>query len=256
MLGSRRELGWGIDPSTHAHMTSSQALTLNLLGPLAENRPWMTAALSEATLRNDIIDIISVDLEYAPRRRSLHLGDQTRIDVLLTLETYSGVEVVAVEVKYMDRLSTRRVDIAGNPRYAALASCREIWNSPEAAFGDPHLNQLTRIHALAESVAITHYGPDARSSVLLLSHADDLQTRTSFARYRSNLSRKNAVNVDIGSLLVACAATSTTQDDRDLMAILGDRFGDTRSSERHWQSRDVRTGTFNQGDQHSPGLCE
>lgn len=171
LYSTRHAAGWGLDPRCTAYMTSSQALTINLFGLLRQDEAWFLKCLNAWLGRTDLTAIQTLEIEFAPARRSLHLGDQTRIDVLLVVKGGQSDEVIAVEVKYADRFNSRRVNIE-TPAYRELADRTRLWKSPGLALADRRTNQLARIHALATSYALS-LGIDAPTSMLLISHAMD-----------------------------------------------------------------------------------
>lgn len=145
----RRRAGWGVDPvRCTGYLTSSQALTINLLAPLKEDPAWAARVLS-GLLDREITAVSGLEIEYAPRRRSLHLGDMTRLDAWIRLETGSGPQGLALEIKYADRFSSRHLRVAENPRYRELARTTGLWDLDDERTRSRPVNQLLRCHALA-----------------------------------------------------------------------------------------------------------
>jgi hypothetical protein len=210
----RRTLGWGVDPTRiTAHMTSSQALLFNLFGVLAGDDAWLSRALRELLRRPDIRGVSSVQLEYAPRRISAYLSDHTIIDALIWLETSGGPEALAVEVKYGDRFSTRRVPFNTNPQYIELARVTGTWSIPLTELAVSGTNQLTRIHALALRAAqISH--PGAPCSVLVITHPDDASALSAVGLYRSVTTQSHRVHaLGLDDALRALSATAPDGQD-------------------------------------------
>jgi hypothetical protein len=179
---TRHSEGWGIDPRCSAYMTSSQAMTINLFGLLGQDDAWLLECLKTWLGRPDLRRVESVELEFAPARRSLHLNDQTRIDVLVVAAGDLGTEVIAVEVKYADRFNSRLVDISTSP-YRELARRAGLWADAAKVLGGRRVNQLARVHALAASYSIS-LGVSAPASLLVLSHEMDASAADVVEEYR------------------------------------------------------------------------
>lgn len=179
---SRHAEGWGIDPRCAAYMTSSQALTINLFGLLGQDDAWLLESLNAWLGRSDLERVESVALEFAPSRRSLHLNDQTRIDVIIVAAGGRGTEIIAVEVKYADRFNSRVVDIS-TPPYLRLAERAGLWADAAGVLGDRRFNQLARVHALAASHGLS-LGVSAPASLLVFSHGMDASATEVVEGYR------------------------------------------------------------------------
>lgn len=182
LYNTRHAAGWGIHPRCSTYMTSSQALTLNLFGLLSQHETWLLACLNTWLGRSDLSHVESLELEFAPARRSLHLNDQTRIDALVVVSGGCGTEVVAVEVKYADRFNSRLVNIS-TPSYHKLARRSGLWPEPSQVLSNRRLNQLVRIHALATSHGLA-IDVGVPASLLVLAHELDTTAGTVVDEYK------------------------------------------------------------------------
>ncbi|MEJ3741684.1 hypothetical protein WEI85_00075 [Actinomycetes bacterium KLBMP 9797] len=183
----RRQQGWGVDPiRCTSHLTSSQALTLNLFGPLWSAPRW-AARLMSTLLNLNVRRISGFDIEYAPQRRSAYLGDMTRIDGWLRLDTDDGPVAVVVEVKYVDRFNSRYIDPAERQQYRALANRTQLWDLDNANTRARSVNQLLRCHALGASTWLTEHPYDVPPRLLVIHHPDDRVAGKTVAAYREVL---------------------------------------------------------------------
>lgn len=206
----RRLAGWGVDPTRiTAHMTSSQALLFNLFGIFDSDFPWLTRTVAQVLERSDIDAVVAIHVEHAPQRLSDYLNDHTIIDGLIEIATESGPELVALELKYADRFSSRRVRFDGNPRYAELALNRDIWSVPLSELAAPRFNQLTRVHALAERIAEVNYADHTPCTLVVLSHPDDETASAGVSAYRKLTTVPSRVrHVSLESALSAIERTA------------------------------------------------
>lgn len=173
---TRRAAGWGVDPiRCTKYMTSSQTLTFNMLSEVVK-RPEESARLFGAMLgRVDLALLESADFEFSGVDTPYWLGDRTFIDLLLRFRCVDGsLQVVAVETKLADRFSTRRTAGMGGLRYQQLAECHPIWRDLHASLDNNVTRQMTRCHALAQSVQIVDGGRAGDGAVLIvLLHPSD-----------------------------------------------------------------------------------
>lgn len=233
----RRQQGWGVDPTRcTGYLGSSQALTFNLFGALSEDMDWTKRCLALVLGRADIDRVLAMEIECAPARRSEHLGDQTRIDVVLTLATSAGTELVAIEVKYADRFNSRQVDLATD-RYFRFAQRSRLWRDAEGALKAPSLNQLVRTHALAVSMAEQRHGPAASASVLVLVHGEDETAEQIVDEYASVLSDPQQVqHRSHDQFVLALRASAPTSDALEVASALHRRYCDESQSEAAWRA--------------------
>lgn len=202
----RHAEGWGIDPRSSIHMTSSQALTINLVGLLGQDDSWFVGCLNTWLGRSDLYHVANNELEFAPALRSLHLNDQTRIDILLTALGANGPEVIAVEVKYGDRFNSRRVDI-DTARYRNLARASELWADPAGVMTNPRVNQLARVHALATSYARSE-GVTLPVSMVVVAHQSDTGAQEVVREYEACVNGPSMNFVPLRDLCAPLLATA------------------------------------------------
>ena len=171
----RRTLGWGVDPERCTkYLTSSQTLSFNMLAQAVGRATQCAGLFNELLGRADLVRLEASSFEFAAQGSKYSLGDKTLLDLLLWFRTASGsVQVVAVETKLADRFSTRRTAGMRGPKYLDLGKRSGMWLDLDAALSDNRTRQLTRCHALAESVQ-RHDGAQWGHAVLLvLTHPDD-----------------------------------------------------------------------------------
>lgn len=224
LFEARRLEGWGVDPvrCTNA-LTSSQALTLNLFGPLVADKQRLAALLATILRRDDLEGVQDVRVEFAPRRRSEFLNDMTRLDVLAYAETANGVLPVVFEVKYADRFNSRKTPTS-TPPYEELAEQSGLWHNDNVLL-EPRFNQLVRCHALASAVSVA----DRASAlpVLVVVHiAEDTGAAGLVDDYRLQVTDATLVRGVLLSDFVA-AMGSSAED-------LRERYCDMSPSQSDW----------------------
>lgn len=230
---TRHAAGWGIDPRCTSYMTSSQALTISLFALLGQDESWLLECMNTWLGRSDLRRIEGFELEFAPSRRSLHLNDQTRIDVLLVVTGERGTEVIAVEVKYADRFNSRHVDIATSP-YRELARRSGLWMSPSQVINDRRVNQLARIHALATSYGLSHE-ITAPTSVLVLAHELDTRAHQVVNEYQRMVNGPVVHRASLRSVCTTVARTASPSHGRAANELLL-RYGSESASESFMRS--------------------
>lgn len=182
---ARHAEGWGVDPvQTSRHLVSSQALMFNIFAPLLQRPEHFMEVLSLACGRSDLVELVSFAYEYAPANRGEYLNDMTRIDAIARVRTTTAMETIAFEVKYVDRFNSRVLDLRANPNYEMLQRTRRCWRDVELVCADPRLNQLTRVHALAASIAAEH--GDERLSLIGLHRSADVNAGSILREYGSH----------------------------------------------------------------------
>lgn len=222
----RRSRGWGVDPNRcERYMTSSQALTLNLLGPLAQDRVWLQAVL-RSTVGTAPAKHGRFEIEFAPQHRHGRQLDRTIADAFVELEDGSAL---VIETKLADRFSTRNLLIATNPYYRHVNAQLELWDERATRFGDPRLDQLARVHALA-SVA-----SDQAAQLLLVHHPADTVTPTIAREYQDTLVQgSQVVVVDLGRVIDHMLETATTDRSRSVAQRLYTRYIAHELSDELW----------------------
>lgn len=210
MFVKRRTLGWGVDPiRMTSHMTSSQALLMNLLGPLADDPDWLLEVLRVVLARPDLTEVLDVEVEFAPPKRSRYLGDMTRVDAFVKLAAEDGVEGLVLELKYTDRFSSRRLPLSESPRYRDLAESTDLWKFPDHAFSDGSVSQLLRCHALGARTLEVDLEATLPVTLLLVHHPLDLEAGAVLDEYRRQLTNPDlATRVDLDCLLQTALASA------------------------------------------------
>jgi hypothetical protein len=233
----RRMEGWGVDPvRMTSHMTSSQTLLMNLLGPLMANRRWLLAVLAGAVGRPDFTDLSRAEVEFAPPTRSSYLGDMTRVDAFFVVETEGGTEGIVLELKYTDRFSTRKLPITENPRYHALAVSTGLWQDPSRALTDGAVSQLLRCHALGLRTLQVEHGAALPVMLVLVDHPLAPSASTVFDGYRSHLTDPTqACHLGLDDLLVVAAATAPGRTEAVAISELQLRYLAHTESESLWR---------------------
>ena len=237
----RRKKGWGVEPvRCTSYLTSSQTLTFNMLGPVVE-RPSSCAILFNAILgRTDLVRLDSFDFEYSAFGTPLSLGDRTLVDLLLRFITDDkGVQVVAVETKLGDRFSTRRTAGMNGNGYRDLAASRGLWDNMERALADNRTRQLTRCHALAESVQRNGDRSGLRNSILLVLHHElDASAAHCLDTYRKMMCRpRSLAGADWNKFSTHAVLAGAL--DPQLNQTLRTRYIDLDASEDHWRQLDA-----------------
>lgn len=227
----RRSQGWGVEPvRCESYMTSSQALTINLLGPLLD-APSRTPRF----LRNlGVIDAEartrSLAIERASARPSEHLNDHTIIDGYVEMDTERGSRVVAIETKLADPFSSRWLRIADRPQYKAANERFELWNPSAEAYGDRRIEQLARVHMLASSLG------EMAATLLIVHHPIDTKTPLAAELYRSTLNQPSAVlTVTIEDAILALSDAGIPAE---VVERLRTRYVDLDASRPYWDASD------------------
>jgi hypothetical protein len=236
LFGRRRKQGWGVDPvRCLGYLTSSQALTLNLIGVLASDPDWLVAVFSRFLGRTDIIGLRRAEVEFAPTKPSDHLSDKTRVDVLLEFETLNGLDVVVIEVKLADRFNSRHVRIWENDRYHDLAKVCGMWRTEVTELRSRDVNQLLRCHALGASMLGPARAKERPPTLVVIHHPEDVRITQSVAPYLSVLRDPGScVLWPLSDLLLVMEQTGTTvqqiRESKDLRI----RYIDHGLSESAW----------------------
>ncbi|MET8864108.1 hypothetical protein ABZW11_14245 [Nonomuraea sp. NPDC004580] len=183
----RRQNGWGVDPvRCTSYLTSSQAMTINILGSMAAHQDWMTRVYA-ILLKKPIKRIIDTQIEYAPKQRIQLLGDRTILDAWIIVETNTDIMPISMEVKYIDRFNSRYIDPALRPKYIALADRSNLWNPTNPLFRSRRVNQLLRCHALGAAIAYDRSPGHGPPLMILIHHPDDQAAKDVLDGYRQLL---------------------------------------------------------------------
>ncbi|WP_442544985.1 PGN_0703 family putative restriction endonuclease [Arthrobacter sp. KN11-1C] len=237
LYASRRLDGWGLDPiRCTRYLVSSQALMLNVMGPLVQDFAWLTRTLGRVTGRSkDFLGVNAVKIEFAPAKRSEFLGDMTRVDAFIVAETRSGAEGIVLEFKYADRFNSRRLVLSGNPAYESLDEATGLWKKCAAALADSAVNQLVRCHALGAAVMFNLHA-SMRTTLLAIHHDYDSAAMMNVEKYRSHVSEPERVRgLTISGFLAAMAAEASSEVEVAEVDRLRIRYVDLAGSARSWQ---------------------
>jgi hypothetical protein len=151
------------------NLLSSQAMTLNLLAPLARNLDLATAVWRHL-LPGFVHTITGLRFEHSPGRHGPeYFGDGTALDVMLDVVTPDGEPAfVTVEVKYVEGMNGP----IPPPRacYAETTRASGLFIEPDAAvLLQPGFEQLRREHVLTQ--LMLQQGLAARAHFVLLGPA-------------------------------------------------------------------------------------
>lgn len=216
-------------------MTASKALTLNLIAPLLAHRSWFARVLSEV-LSVRVKSVEKAAVEYAPANRSKYLGDQTRVDAWIQLETNLGSQAVVLEVKYADRFNSRNIKIFSNERYRDIASATGLWNIDGPNVDDRIVNQLLRCHALGAAVWRTKGSNLELPKLLVVHHRDDEGATRAVRAYSDVLNHSETfVATDLSAFLETMRVTATSKLQRNIVGQLWIRYVAFDLSEQAWQ---------------------
>lgn len=234
---SRRAEGWGLDPTRCTrYLVSSQAFMLNVMAPLIQDFAWLTRTLDRLTDKPaHFLGVESVQIEFAPAKRSEFLGDMTRVDAFIVAKTPRGAEGIVLEFKYADRFNSRTLPLSSNPAYSALGGATGLWKSGNAALADPAVNQLLRCHALGAAVMAKHHG-SMRTSLLAVHHDADLTAVSNVEKYRQHVAQPERVKgLTISSFLTAMTSEASSEKEAADVTRLQVRYADLSLSASPWQ---------------------
>lgn len=232
----RRQQGWGVDPiRCTKYLTSSQTLTFNMLAQ-AVARPEACARLFNRLLnRSDLGLLESSAFEFAAQGTRYGLGDKTLVDMLLRFRTHDGsLQVVALETKLADRFSTRRTAATGGAKYLALAGRSALWTDLEAAVSDNRTRQLTRCHALAQSVQEHDEKSERHAVLLVLMHPEDHAGGRCVSDYARHVAAEALVVRTWDAYLSAARSAQALED--SMSQELDRRYVDLAWSQLAWRA--------------------
>lgn len=230
---ARRADGWGVDPvRCTSYLTSSQALSLNLLGPLVVDLEWSADIFRSVTGRIDITRIRAIDIEVSARRLGLDLGDKTHIDALVQAETETGLLNIALEIKLGDRFNSRQIPIRDRAEYHALNA---LWKDPHTTLSTPSLNQLVRCHSIAAALALKTDASIGEAAFLLLVHFPGDNEAESIANlYSDSLTTDSFRALSLDRFLGYMATTATNANNVSVVEALAPRYLALEQSEQSW----------------------
>lgn len=231
LFEQRHAAGWGIDPvRTTAYLTSSQALTINLLAPLVECPAWAARVFNLLLPQlGEITEVIDFQIEYQAADQFSALGDRTILDALLVLKTSSGVHTAIIETKLGDRFNSRNTPLS--PRYGVA---RELWVGGQLPT-TRSTNQLARAHGAGFRAGVAHYGADAATLLLIKPEQNQGDDRAGNA-YDKVASPGSFVDTTIENFVSSMMATTPHTEELPAIDLLRTRYTDLSSSEYLWQS--------------------
>jgi hypothetical protein len=241
---ARRADGWGVDPvRCMKYLTSSQTLTFNMLSEVTR-RPEASAQLISALLgRADLAWLESANFEFSGVDTPYWLGDRTFVDLLLRFRrTDGGLLVVAIETKLADRFSARKTKAMGGLPYQRLTQHRPIWKDLHASLEDNATRQMTRCHALAQSVQAIDCGhAEEGAALLVLLHPKDGNGLAQAKAYIQGLNTDDAVFATWDTFLLMAKQARAMDDElrRDLTL----RYVTMDSSDGVWHDLVKATST-------------
>ena len=208
LYDDRRRTGWGIDPfRVQSYMTSSQALLINLVGPMLACPGWLRDWLRVVLREETISEVLRAEVEFAPRTRSNYMNDMTMVDFFVTYRSVKGLESTVFEFKYADRFSSRKVEISKNHSYIDLLDSGTLWRSQEALV-ESRFNQLSRCHALATSVSRRHADPTSTATLVVVATDNDSAALRLLDDYRKELIDPHTSSLLTLETAIASAALS------------------------------------------------
>ncbi|MWV51623.1 hypothetical protein GRS96_20370 (plasmid) [Rathayibacter sp. VKM Ac-2803] len=221
-----------MDPTRcETYMTSSQALTLNLFGPLLAEPFWFSGLLIRLLGRGGWDGSERSFIEYAPADRARRTGDRTIADVYVERTSDDAVQSLVIETKLADRFSSRFVDIAQTPHYQALNAQLGLWKEELPRDDGRATNQLARVHALGS----TYSG--AAATLVVLHHPLDLNTPLVAERYRRTLRDPSLLVVgDLASFIGHMASASSTPDQLEVVRKMSVRYVEMELSAPAWRA--------------------
>jgi hypothetical protein len=164
-------------------MLSSQAVTINLFGPLVDNKD-LAKRLVEELLSVPVKEVLRVDLQYTPEPAKEYLNDRTAFDVFVEYLDQDGQPSFAgIETVLAGPLSDR---VYANPSYQKWT---EHGDAPfkegiRAVLSTPELNQLWRGHLLATALRLHPDSIYGSGHYLLLYPAQNMEIGQAAAQYR------------------------------------------------------------------------
>lgn len=212
-------------------MTSSQALTLNLFGPLLAEPSWFSGLLLRLLGRGRWDGSERSFIEYAPPDRARRTGDRTIADIYVERQSGDATESIVIETKLADRFSSRFVDITRTPHYQTLNAKVNLWNEDLSGDDGRATNQLARVHALGS----TYSGVAA--TLVVLHHPLDQRTPLIAERYRQTLRDPSLLVVgDLAAFIGHMAAASSTPDQLEVARKMSVRYVEMELSAPAWQA--------------------
>jgi hypothetical protein len=212
-----------------ANLLSSQALTLNLLAPLAIDLALATQIFR--TLLPGFVDQVrSIRFEHSPGRfEASYFGDGTALDALIEVVTPEGeIAVAAIEVKLTEGLTgpsaTPRI------RYVEAAQASSLYkDAASPTLARAGFEQLRREHVMT-SLMLQH-GLASRGRFILIAPQLNRRAQAVAALYRTELRDPDGAgdpatvafsNITLEAVIAAMYEAGATDLARQLWARYGD----------------------------------
>jgi hypothetical protein len=207
-----------------ANLLSSQALTLNLLAPLATDLA-LASRVWRRLLPGFIQDVTALRFEHSPGRfDDAYFGDGTALDALIEGVTPDGeAAVVTVELKFVEGLSGP----AATPRarYVEAAQASGLYRDAAGAIlARPGFEQLRREHVLTD--LMLRHGLASRACFVLIAPQLNRRAQAVATRYRAELvdpagagdAAVSFVNLTLEAVIAATAQASAPDSAHQLWA--------------------------------------
>ncbi|MGO1623447.1 MAG: PGN_0703 family putative restriction endonuclease [Leucobacter sp.] len=235
LADQRHAAGWGVNPDhVSRYMTSSQVLMFNMFGGFSRRLEWLTHTLQQLPEFLHLTEALAMHIEYGGQSIAHLTGDKTLVDVLIEYNSTEGPGVLAVEVKYMDRFSSRSYNLGENSHYKAIAERSGTWSGIERLVSGSD-QQLFRVHAMA-AIRCTTLGYDlTRAQVLTIAPAERIDTSLAVDQYKLGLNDQgSASHTCLVDWLHAMEATSSTPSEKATVSKLLQRYTDLIPSNEGW----------------------
>lgn len=168
-----------------ANLLSSQALTLNLLAPLATDLALATRVF-RSLLPDFIHEVRSIRFEHSPGRfDDRYFGDGTALDALIETTTPDGeVAVITIEVKFTEGLTGPTA--TPRDRYGEAAQASGLYHdATNATLARAGFEQLRREHVM--TTLMLQYGLASRGRFILIAPQLNRRAHAVAALYRAEL---------------------------------------------------------------------
>ncbi|WP_449409876.1 PGN_0703 family putative restriction endonuclease [Methylobacterium komagatae] len=168
-----------------ANLLSSQALTLNLLAPLATDLTLATRVF-RALLPGFVDQVRSIRFEHSPGRfDDRYFGDGTALDALIEAITPDGeIAVITIEVKFTEGLTGPSATL--RDRYIEAAQASGLYqDATSPTLARAGFEQLRREHVM--TTLMLQYGLGSRGKFILIAPQLNRRAQAVAALYRTEL---------------------------------------------------------------------
>lgn len=208
-----------------ANLLSSQALTLNLLAPLAIDLALATRVFR--TLLPGFVDQVrSIRFEHSPGRfEASYFGDGTALDALIEVATPEGeIAVIAIEVKLTEGLTGPSA--TPRTRYVEAAQASGLYrDAASPTLARAGFEQLRREHVM--TTLMLQHGLASRGHFILIAPQLNRRAQAVAALYRTELRDPDGagdpatvgfINITLETVLGAIHEAGATDFARQLWA--------------------------------------